>query len=254
MTENEFVLKKPIYKGFVSNELVLYNTLISASLAALIASIFIFSGNNIPLGIGAFFSLFVFVFLAEKSYAPFAYKRVCIDSRGIRCAGKYLSYSEVEKISLAHGRVKYWREFLRREFYFRALESLRLPTDLYVEDMICFDCTFAGFQKKKETQGCVYIPKNKRTDAILRKYCNDYAEALALDENKLVNMRTAKKSKIVLDFIQFFSFFCLLPLGIMLCVFSANDAFNTGNVIALSCVSLFGSLCAVLNILKYYYL
>ncbi len=240
------------YKGFVSNKLVLYNTLIAASFVATFTSLIVFDQNSVSLGIGVFLFFFTFAFFAARSIAPFAYKRVRIDSCGIRCGKNYLPYSDIEKISVVHGRVKEWWGYrFVKEHHFRAFEALRLPLDVYVEDMICFNCNFVGF-KKKATRGCIYIPKNKKTDAILRKYCDKYAGALELEENKPLDMHTTKKRKIVLDFIQCFSFFCLLPSGILLFRVLAKESFDLNNIIAILCVVLFGSACAVLNIFKYY--
>ena len=241
------------YKCFVSNELVLYNTLISASLAALFAFLFVFDENSLLLGVGVFLFFFIFVFWAERNGAPFAYKRVRIDPCGIRCGKTYLAYSDIEKISVAHGRVKEWWGYrFTEEHYFRPFEALQLPLDLYVEDMLCFNCNFVGFKKKKATRGCIYVPRNEKTDAILRKYCDKYAGALESEENKPLDMHTTKKRKIVLDFIQFLSFFCLLPSVILTVILFANDSFNLGNIIRISCVFFFGFSASALNIMKYY--
>lgn len=241
------------YKCFVSNELVLYNTLISASLAALFAFVFVFDENSLLLGVGVFLFFFTFVFCAERNSAPFAYKRIRIDSCGVRCGKAYVAYSDIEKISVARGRVKEWWGYrFTEEHYFRPFEALQLPLDVYVEDMLCFNCNFVGFKKEKATRGRVYVPQNKKTDAILRKYCDKYAGALELEENKLLDVHTTKKRKIVLDFIQCFSFFCLLPSVILTVILLANDSFNLSNTIRLLCVFLLGSLCSVLNIMKYY--
>lgn len=169
-------------KGFGSN-IYVYVNLFFALVGILCSSVlFVISGWNFNIVLPLLMISFLIAanFISTYIFAPLAYKRFMIDSQGIYFGKTFIEYGNISSVKLARG-------YIDERFNFKFVEdflSIKQHRTIYVEDVICINCEFAGFETKKP---CVYIPKTKNTDALLRQYCNQYVALF--EENK--NFETA---------------------------------------------------------------
>ena len=168
MEGNKIMVQMKV-RGFVSNVYFYVNLLLSAFLALLFAMLLVIEGRSFSLPNILFPCIvFCFVMLGEFLHAPKAYKRFSITSSGVRCGKEFIRFEEIEKIAICKGCVHEWFGFRFIENVFGILQH----TEIYVEDMICINCDYRGFNAKN----LIYIPRNSQTDQIMRTYCKNYNE------------------------------------------------------------------------------
>ena len=119
-----------------------------------------------------FVPLFCFSFLNFSWFyleAPFIYKRVTLTDEGIKCGKNFVKYEDIEtiKIYCCYHRASKTGSLIKVPFESQIIE-------VFVGEIICINCDFTGFGFKG-SKGRIYIPKNEKTDAILRKHIEKYS-------------------------------------------------------------------------------
>jgi hypothetical protein len=101
--------------------------------------------------------------------APFIYKRVTLTDEGIKCGKNFVKYEDIEtiKIYCCYHRASKSGSLIKFPFESQIIE-------VFVGEIICINCNFTGFGFKG-SKGRIYIPKNEKTDAILRKHIEKYS-------------------------------------------------------------------------------
>lgn len=154
------------YKSFVSNRYVFWNMCVSILFGAFLSMLATF-GDSIWRSLLCFSLFGTAAFGAFSIQAPFAYQRIKIDQNGVRCGRMAVSYADIQSISVVTGYVPEWRGVLLMGSMYE---------NIYIEDMICINCEFAGFRLRK-AKGCMYVPRNARSERLLAEYCAQYAPA-----------------------------------------------------------------------------
>lgn len=163
------------YNSFANNLYVNLSLVISVTEAILLFVIMIFMTDFQDLAIKIFFSCVVgiMIFLSFYINAPMAFFRIQLTDTGIGFGKQNIAYKDIQTISIAKARVSTW-------FGFRFLEDcLGVPQhfDSYYGEVICVNCNFSDFKAKKG-QSKIYLPKNKRTVALMKQYCTKFNQAL----------------------------------------------------------------------------
>ena len=156
-------------KGFVSCVYVFYNLVTAVVFGAFIFACLFSKETCVPAILFALVG-FAFYFIGNCLRAPIACKRFFINSEGIGYGKAFIKHEDIERVVICRGYVEKW-------FGFRFVENLsgiEQHDEIYAGDMICINCDFRGFRGKKN-KNAVYIPRNKNTDSIMRKYCTAYA-------------------------------------------------------------------------------
>lgn len=158
-------------KGFVSN---IYFYICLAQ--ALLSAGFVISVLPIPHDPKSFLGSLVIlcaavVFLSIPGYviAPLAYKRFTVSERGIKLGKRFIGYEDIKSITVE--RMAYFDMCWGFNFI-EHYSGMSQHDEIYLEDMICINCDFGGFQNTAS----VYLPRNRKTDAALRKFCRAYEE------------------------------------------------------------------------------
>ena len=162
------------YNGFVSNIYFCVNLLLAIVFGLFFTSL-IWLFDNAQVHAVHYLILFCFavilVIFVEYFRSPAIFKRVVINSEGIRCGKLFVKYENIEKITVTRGCVYEWFGLS----WFQDMTGIPQHAEVTVEDIICINCDFQGFKSKK-AKGCIYIPRNQQTDEILRRYSEDYAD------------------------------------------------------------------------------
>ncbi|MBQ8689021.1 MAG: hypothetical protein IJ515_01495 [Clostridia bacterium] len=171
----------PRVKGFGSNIYVALNFVGALFVVLYLSGLAAVSGGGFnALWFATVFCIFgAALTLFQRARAPLAYKRFSVNSEGVRFGNRLVKYSEIHSINVSSAYVNEW-------FGFAAFESLtgrRAHTEIPTEDVICINCEFRGYGRK-QTDGCIYVPRNKKTDALLKKYCKAYADIQANKSEK----------------------------------------------------------------------
>ena len=178
---------KNTYSGFVSNVYVFLNTVISLLFAAL-ASVAVMAFASFGVALLVFPIVAAIIMLARYLYSPIPYKAVDLTSDGVRCGKKFVRYADIKSAYITSGRVD-------EKFGFSFLEdALGIPQhlEIYTEDIICINSEPKGLSGR-DAKECIYLPKNKKTDAILRAKSQVY---------RAVAKRYDKEEKHPLNFME----------------------------------------------------
>ena len=220
-------------KGFVSGIYVCVNFISMISFFAL-ASTFFFSDDKFLYIAYILFLLLSGIIIQISQYlrAPAAYRRFAINATGIRCGNIFIKHEDVDYIKICRG-------YVNERFGFQFFENITgvsQHNEVYVEELICINCSFIGYNRKASKR-CIYIPKNKKTDMIMKAYCVEYVKALEMQSHKLQNKVTVNSNLklritatsilcllltvfLMLTFvnglINIYKMICLFPIGILL--------------------------------------
>ncbi len=172
--EGDSIVVQLKVKGFVSNIYVYLNMFLSAFGAFLFATLAYFIEHQIILSIVLFSVFFIFDFFSPCLYAKYAYVRFCIDEKGIKCGKKYITYDSIKDVNLVEGSIEEKIGPFKVDNYTGRIRGI----EIFLEDMICINCDFSGFKGANQGEK-FYIPRNKKTDMILKKYCKRYANYIS---------------------------------------------------------------------------
>ena len=228
-------------KGFVSN-IYVYTILFVGMIGSTFLSVFYYfvSDSFSVFNILIFFSFIIFIFLRRLG-APFAFKRFSLNSEGIKFDKMFLKYAEIKTISIERGCVE---EYNSR--FFENLTFINQHDDIFVEEMICINCLYSGFKPKRKNN-LIYIPRNRKTDAFMRKYCKAYENAVEESNQNHTYYPPKSRYRIFIFFLPlcFFSF--------VLCMIVAS-LFTNGelNVFELVCVLILGFASIITFCFRYY--
>ena len=217
-------------KGFVSNVYVVVNTIITISFLLFFLILFWFDKNKIsfPVYMALLLALGTVINFLLYLNAASAYRTYEINNLGIRCGKIRIKFENIEKVSICRGYVEEYFGFS----FFERLTGVSQHNEIYVEEMICINCDFEPLNSKKSKK-CVYIPKNKKTDALMRKYCKKY-EQVKKESDKREKAQTNREIKsriIMLAFVTLFFVFIITLLAM-------NGFLNVYKAILLSVVGL----------------
>lgn len=171
------------YRAFASNKYA-YIQLFQLGAIAIFSALFTyFLIDDIVFSLVLLIIVPTFFFLFFYLSNPLAYKRVCVNSEGIRCGKTFVKYSDVINVTIVDGYVEEWQGFRFLEKTFGITQSI----DYYIGDIICVNCEFNGF-KPKNPEKYIYIPKNKKSEEILERYCEKYIIA-SKDKSQTIKKR-----------------------------------------------------------------
>lgn len=169
------------HKGFISNIYVFYNLITAVFFTSLFAVLIWSNREGFPYLL--FLCMLPFIFFAVQVIyyirAPIAYGKYEINAEGVRCREKFIKYEEISRITICESYVAEWFGFRFVETFLGVSQHEKVS----IEDMICLNCEFMGYKSKK-AKSCIYIPKNKKTDALLKKYCIVYTDLLNANPEK----------------------------------------------------------------------
>jgi len=215
-------------QGFVSNIYVFVN-FITAVIGGIFFILLIFLGDNnfyyIPATLFLVYHA-MFSFLTDYRHAPVAYRRFTVNSEGVRCGKLFVKFENIERIVFRRGYIeeyygfKFWEDF----------SGMEQHIEIYVEDMICINCDFEGFKTKKSEE-CIYVPRNKKTDMLMRKYCDKYATLVNSLADKYENTTQKCKGKISSRVFGVIVLFFMISLITVMLV--ANDMMSIYKVVFL---------------------
>lgn len=156
------------YKGFVSNIYVWFKTVQFLLFVAFFSGL-IWMVDPFQIALLAFPILCVVFMLIHYMRTPIPYKIVSLDADGVKCGKEKIRYEDITQIHISDA-------YISERFGSVLLENalgISQHIEMYVENMICINCEFQGLKGKRANQ-CIYIPKNAKTDSILRRFSSTY--------------------------------------------------------------------------------
>ena len=205
-------------KGFVSSVYVVYN-LFTAVIFGFLIFVCVFSKEAVLPAVLLAFGGFAFYFLPNRLRAPIAYKRFTLKSEGILYGKNFIKYEDIERVVVCRGYVEKWFGFR----FVEKLSGIEQHAEICAGDMICINCDFRGFRGRKN-KNAVYIPRNKNTDSVMRKYCTAYASQIPETKDE-TREKTEKNSRKTLWRLVAASLVCLILSGVIV-LLAGNGAFG----------------------------
>lgn len=159
------------YSGFVSNVYVLINT-VASLLWALFLSVMVMAIHSWRMALVFFPIACVLYILAHYFPAPIPYKAVDLTDTGIRCGKRFVKYSEITTVNIVNGNLseRYGFPFIENSL------GVNQHNEICLEDMICINGEPKGLNGRA-AKNSVYVPLNRKTDAILREESRVYRTA-----------------------------------------------------------------------------
>ena len=160
------------YRGFLSNRHVMLDGIFFLAIIGFGNLSAFFIAHDIILNL--IVTSFVFVTVPPILYfsAPMAYKRVYIDEAGIKCGREFISFSDIRSVNIVSGYIRHWYGF---PFLERTL-GITQSYDVYAGEIVCINCT--DFDPDDRKSKNIYVGKNKKSLAVLKKYCEQFRDVL----------------------------------------------------------------------------